>query len=546
MSSDSPPPTSDPPNASAAAATPSSLSASTPTTQSAAHPSATPSSSSAPTPTTQSAIHPSATAPSAAAAPPAQPAPPSARAASSLVSVPRDNSNAGALPFFGVNFSSSRAPRPSELLQPAITILVVTIGYIVGLFDRADQIDMNLLLHVPGYAIRQFFSWSEAVAYYTERYLAGDVYIVPPSPSTSTGLSSGSSPAPPPPAHVSVPVPPPPITARQALSTSRDPTAVRRTAAPAIAPVRAPEDPNARYGSEFNPIPVGMGDALTRRAVRLARLADNVPSLSSSTPLSNSKTSSVSTAPSKSKGKAPASVSQTSNSKGKNKRPASSTGFRVPKEKLIKMNGSNWYCDPQDPENYIWHSRASPDRNSPSSAPPPSYSDLPPATITGNSESAAGSSSATGSRSSRASTNSANNRTRWRGNPDSPPWPNLPLVSRQGEGSSASWNDLSSASQDADSQRLTQHQQRILSAAAAARRQRQSLVGSSQDSATIGNSQTLEQSVLFTCDADFFNHGASHPSLSSLMASADSGTSAPPGSEETPEMPQDDDDEDMM
>ncbi|KAH9476588.1 hypothetical protein JR316_0010500 [Psilocybe cubensis] len=190
------------------------------------------------------------------------------------------------LPFRGVNFSSVRVPRPLELVSPAMILLVITVGHIVGIFDREDQIDMGILFLVPGYAIRQFFSWAEAIAYYTERFNAGNVRIVQPVRSNSdhTALSLAPTPT----VSSSAPIPPGhnPRTASTSSSspptlptapTSRcHPTSSNSAGSAASASSRSTasqkiQDSNARFGTEPNPIPIGFGDALTARAIRLSR-----------------------------------------------------------------------------------------------------------------------------------------------------------------------------------------------------------------------------------------------------------------------------------
>ncbi|KAH9478968.1 hypothetical protein JR316_0009431 [Psilocybe cubensis] len=210
--------------------------------------------------------------------------------AASQTSMPA-TTDLSALPFYGVNFSSSRVPRPMELVSPAMILLVITVGYIVGIFDREDQVDMNILFLVPGYAVRQFFSWAEAIAYYTERFNAGDVRIVqpvrPPVPTVSSLAPAPSS---------SAAIPPssdPPRRTAPTASAAHSATSASNKAPESLASTRPAcsnasrslessrsavasssakvLDPTARFGTEPNPIPIGFGSPLTARAIRLSR-----------------------------------------------------------------------------------------------------------------------------------------------------------------------------------------------------------------------------------------------------------------------------------
>ncbi|KAH9475488.1 hypothetical protein JR316_0012599 [Psilocybe cubensis] len=221
--------------------------------------------------------------------------------------------------YFGINFSGTRVPHPAELVHPALMVLVVTVGHVVGIFDREDQIDLATLFLVPGFVVRQFYTWYRARAFYAQEYHAGRVRIVPfppsgsPSPTSPpsapgggpssdagpssapdagllsasgagaplSGAGQSSTPGPPAsslpsassplstttPGSTSAALPPPPVPSVPSAPTQcASASAMARVSTPTVA-----LDPNAPFGTQANPIPVGFGAARTRRAIRLAR-----------------------------------------------------------------------------------------------------------------------------------------------------------------------------------------------------------------------------------------------------------------------------------
>ncbi|KAF8958647.1 hypothetical protein BDZ97DRAFT_1923543 [Flammula alnicola] len=77
------------------------------------------------------------------------------------------------------NFSSIRAPHPSELVQPAAptnSFYSVTMGQPVGVLTDPSLIDLN---HQTRFAMAQFDDWYQSVGWYTVHYHAGRVRLVP-------------------------------------------------------------------------------------------------------------------------------------------------------------------------------------------------------------------------------------------------------------------------------------------------------------------------------------------------------------------------------